>query len=275
MVRAVRAALTVLALQSRIDLFQAQSSGFLGRSYAPHVSASAHERAYVITRSTESLSRAESDTLPFVRRLLVASVALACRSPALVSPPPANQAAPVGAADQDDDGIADDRDTCRDQPEDYDLFADEDGCPDPDNDRDGVPDLADECPYDAGEHRGCVVPCTIFVTSSDDCFTDPTVFYDAHDLPHPARIAAIVDLVRANPSVRALEVTGARAELVAAPLRTKLPSTTIAEEHRDIGKSAVWVRITKQRFAEGRFRTMQCTPFGPIYRPARADNCTR
>lgn len=262
-------------LEPRIDLFQAESSGVLGRSYAPHVSASAHERAYVVTRSTESRVDMASDTLRLVRPLLFASVVLACRSPVPASLPPANQSSPTAAADQDDDGIADDRDACPNAPEDYDLFADEDGCPDPDNDRDGVPDLADECPYDPGDHHGCAVPCTIFVTSSDDCFPDPTVFYDEHDVPQPARIAAIIDLVRANPSVRALEVTGARAELIATPLRAHLPTITINEEHRDIGKPAVWVRIAKQQFAEGRFRTMECTPFGAIYHPARANNCTR
>ena len=210
-----------------------------------------------------------------MRRLLFASLVVACRSSAPEPRLPANQAVPVGAIDQDDDGIEDDRDACPKEAEDYDLFADEDGCPDLDNDRDGIPDLADECPYDPGDHRGCIVPCTIFVTSSDDCFADPTVFYDEHDVPQPARVAAIIDLVRANRSVRALELTGARTELVAAPLRAQLPGVTIHEDHRDIGKPAVWVRIAQQRFGEGRFRTMQCTPFGPIYLPTRADNCTR
>jgi len=220
----------------------------------------------------------ESDTLRFVRRFLfafVVVVVVGCRASTLAPAPPANQSAASATADQDEDGIPDDRDACPRDAEDYDLFADEDGCPDPDNDRDGVPDLADECPYDAGNHRGCIVPCTIFVTTSDDCFPDPTVFYDERDVPQPARVAAIVGLVRANPSVQALEVTGARAELVAEPLRAKLPTITINEDHRDIGKPAVWVHIARQLFTEGRFRTMECTPFGPIYHPARAANCTR
>src|SRR5262245_57796957 len=102
-----------------------------------------------MTRSTESRASTESDTLLFVRRLLFASVVVAvfgCRAPTLAPSPPANQSAPIAAADQDEDGIPDDRDACPRDAEDYDLFADDDGCPDPDNDRDGVPDLADECP---------------------------------------------------------------------------------------------------------------------------------
>jgi outer membrane protein OmpA-like peptidoglycan-associated protein len=37
-------------------------------------------------------------------------------------------------------------DHCADEAEDRDGFEDSDGCPDPDNDADGVPDLADNCP---------------------------------------------------------------------------------------------------------------------------------
>jgi outer membrane protein OmpA-like peptidoglycan-associated protein len=48
--------------------------------------------------------------------------------------------------DNDRDGLADANDRCPNQPEDKDGFQDEDGCPDPDNDRDGIPDLQDKCP---------------------------------------------------------------------------------------------------------------------------------
>jgi OOP family OmpA-OmpF porin len=48
--------------------------------------------------------------------------------------------------DRDGDGIKDDVDQCPDDPEDYDGFKDEDGCPDPDNDNDGIPDIDDRCP---------------------------------------------------------------------------------------------------------------------------------
>jgi hypothetical protein len=33
-------------------------------------------------------------------------------------------------------------------PEDFDGFEDENGCPDPDNDRDGILDVNDDCPLE-------------------------------------------------------------------------------------------------------------------------------
>lgn len=51
-----------------------------------------------------------------------------------------------GALDRDWDEIVDGRDACRYEPEDRDGWEDEDGCPDPDNDGDGIPDGEDETP---------------------------------------------------------------------------------------------------------------------------------
>jgi len=48
--------------------------------------------------------------------------------------------------DNDGDGIPDAKDQCPNDPEDKDGFQDEDGCPDFDNDKDGIPDAADQCP---------------------------------------------------------------------------------------------------------------------------------
>jgi outer membrane protein OmpA-like peptidoglycan-associated protein len=48
--------------------------------------------------------------------------------------------------DNDGDGVPDQFDQCPDEPEDQDGFEDDDGCPDPDNDKDGVPDKDDYCP---------------------------------------------------------------------------------------------------------------------------------
>jgi OOP family OmpA-OmpF porin len=62
-----------------------------------------------------------------------------------------------GAGDRDGDGYKDDIDKCPDDPEDFDDFEDEDGCPDPDNDQDGIPDVQDKCPNEPGprENEGC------------------------------------------------------------------------------------------------------------------------
>jgi OOP family OmpA-OmpF porin len=48
--------------------------------------------------------------------------------------------------DTDKDNIPDSRDQCVLEPEDVDGYLDDDGCPDPDNDSDGIPDGADKCP---------------------------------------------------------------------------------------------------------------------------------
>ena len=45
--------------------------------------------------------------------------------------------------DNDHDGICNGEDACKNEPEDFDGFQDGDGCPDPDNDQDGVPDVSD------------------------------------------------------------------------------------------------------------------------------------
>ncbi|MCA9759813.1 MAG: PorV/PorQ family protein, partial [Candidatus Eisenbacteria bacterium] len=56
--------------------------------------------------------------------------------------------------DRDGDGIPDNVDACPDAPEDFDGFADTDGCPDPDNDGDGVLDVNDDCPNQAEDVDG-------------------------------------------------------------------------------------------------------------------------
>ena len=58
------------------------------------------------------------------------------------------------AGDSDGDGIPDDKDACPNEPEDKDMFMDDDGCPDPDNDGDGIPDAQDKCPLDPEDYDG-------------------------------------------------------------------------------------------------------------------------
>jgi OOP family OmpA-OmpF porin len=53
--------------------------------------------------------------------------------------------------DEDRDGVDDADDACPFLAEDRDGFQDGDGCPDPDNDNDLVPDLDDKCPSSAAE----------------------------------------------------------------------------------------------------------------------------
>jgi hypothetical protein len=56
--------------------------------------------------------------------------------------------------DADKDGVPDDKDQCRELPEDKDGFEDSDGCPDGDNDDDGIPDNEDKCPNKAEDEDG-------------------------------------------------------------------------------------------------------------------------
>jgi OmpA-OmpF porin, OOP family len=56
--------------------------------------------------------------------------------------------------DRDGDGYKDDVDKCPDEPEDFDGFKDDDGCPDPDNDNDGIPDVNDRCPNEPEDRDG-------------------------------------------------------------------------------------------------------------------------
>ncbi|HEX3594378.1 MAG TPA: OmpA family protein [Polyangiaceae bacterium] len=56
--------------------------------------------------------------------------------------------------DTDGDGIPDSADQCVLEPEDADKYLDDDGCPDLDNDLDGIPDTADKCPDDAEDPDG-------------------------------------------------------------------------------------------------------------------------
>ena len=56
--------------------------------------------------------------------------------------------------DQDGDGIPMPADQCPNEPEDFDGGNDSDGCPDPDDDNDGVLDAADKCPTEAETPNG-------------------------------------------------------------------------------------------------------------------------
>ncbi len=56
--------------------------------------------------------------------------------------------------DTDGDGIPDSTDSCILEPEDKDGYLDDDGCPDVDNDLDGIPDAKDKCPNDPEDPDG-------------------------------------------------------------------------------------------------------------------------
>ena len=56
--------------------------------------------------------------------------------------------------DRDGDGLEDDVDGCPDDPEDFDDFEDQDGCPELDNDLDDILDVDDACPNEPEDKDG-------------------------------------------------------------------------------------------------------------------------
>lgn len=97
--------------------------------------------------------------------------------------------------DTDGDGICDD--SCPDDPEDFDQFEDEDGCPDPDNDEDTILDVDDSCPMDPEDfdtfedENGCPDPDNDedgILDADDSCPMDPEdydLFEDEDGCPDP------------------------------------------------------------------------------------------
>jgi len=82
--------------------------------------------------------------------------------------------------DFDDDGIFGEADQCPRRGEDIDNFDDDDGCPDPDNDGDGVLDVNDECPLPPRDQPvnkfGCVaedIDGDGIPNQHDECPEDP------------------------------------------------------------------------------------------------------
>ncbi len=86
--------------------------------------------------------------------------AVACQPPAALEPSP-RRAAPTALeiVDSDGDGLADDQDRCPTPAEDRDGLEDDDGCPEVDADHDHIIDQEDACPRESGgvlaEDRGC------------------------------------------------------------------------------------------------------------------------
>lgn len=98
--------------------------------------------------------------------------------------------------DRDGDGIPDPDDACPDEPEDFDGYEDEDGCPeDQDTDGDGIPDGTDACPIepedldDYQDTDGCPEPDNDLdglIDAADRCPLEPEDldgFQDADGCP--------------------------------------------------------------------------------------------
>jgi hypothetical protein len=102
--------------------------------------------------------------------------------------------------------VLDSVDRCPNEPEDLDTFEDADGCPDLDNDGDGVEDVEDECRDQAGQARpetpwhGCPNPDRdgdTFDDQDDQCPDEPEDFDGTKDedgCPDPEQGRPLVTL---------------------------------------------------------------------------------
>jgi OmpA-OmpF porin, OOP family len=152
--------------------------------------------------------------------------------------PPSPRVAVAEVGDRDGDGILDHEDLCPDDPEDFDGFEDDDGCPDPDNDGDGFLDHEDLCPDEAEDFDGYQDDdgCPdgggrIAIGNSElEVFEDILFEFDSavidprsHDI-----LRVIASVLRANPGLTRIEIGG----------------------HTDSRGSAAYNRALSQRRAE-------------------------
>ena len=89
--------------------------------------------------------------------------------------------------DDDNDGNGDATDPCRVFPEDFDGFEDADGCPEPDNDRDGICDAGQSSPSCSGSDTG-KYSWTDSTPGATDCRNVPEdldSFHDDDGCPEP------------------------------------------------------------------------------------------
>jgi len=119
-------------------------------------------------------------------------------------------------ADRDGDGIVDLEDECPDQPETFDTFDDEDGCPELDGDRDGVPFERDLCPeepiYEEQDPRysdGCPKLAEL---SGDKIIITEAIYFLEDSFGIQRRswpvLYAVRDILRDNPELEHVLIEG-------------------------------------------------------------------
>jgi outer membrane protein OmpA-like peptidoglycan-associated protein len=114
--------------------------------------------------------------------------------------------------DNDGDGLADKIDQCPGDPEDKDGFEDDDGCPDADNDKDSFVDAADACPLEPGvAPDGCPKKYTNVVVTETRIEIKQTVYFEFNKATiKPVSFPLLDEVARAlvdNPSIK-VEVQG-------------------------------------------------------------------
>ncbi|MBK9031964.1 MAG: OmpA family protein [Myxococcales bacterium] len=122
---------------------------------------------------------------------------------------------PDPSSDDDGDGIAAWADLCPTQPEDFDDFDDDDGCPDPDNDGDGVPDVVDKCPLvparrDGRDDGGCPAPQYVELAEPDVIAIEFRAGKAEVERASRPVLDALADTLAAHPEVQQVEIGGHR-----------------------------------------------------------------
>jgi outer membrane protein OmpA-like peptidoglycan-associated protein len=115
-------------------------------------------------------------------------------------------------SDADGDGLPDFADRCPARAEDHDGFQDDDGCPEDDNDRDGVADDADECPDEPGDRASDGCPAGDASYEGDHIVIRGKIQFETGSAKLKAQSGRLLDqvaaILRAHPEIRRVRVDG-------------------------------------------------------------------
>jgi outer membrane protein OmpA-like peptidoglycan-associated protein len=125
------------------------------------------------------------------------------------------------------------------EPEDKDGYLDDDGCPDLDNDKDGLADLADQCPNEPGppdgDRPGCPrKPALVVVTDKEIKITQQIHFEFDKDVIRPESypiLDAVAEVLQKNPDMR-IEIQGHTDNKGSAAYNAKLSDRRAASVRR-------------------------------------------
>ncbi len=131
--------------------------------------------------------------------------------------------------DADHDGVADAFDRCSRKPEDQDGFEDRDGCPDDDNDADGILDDNDECPDTPegaqGNGDGCPDHPTVLLQEGQILIVGKVQFQVGSSklLPFSEEtLDRVAEVLKAHPELQTVHVDGHTDETGAPALNQSL-----------------------------------------------------
>jgi hypothetical protein len=161
--------------------------------------------------------------------------------------------------DTDGDGIPDSVDKCPNDPEDKDMFEDQDGCPDPDNDHDGIPDEKDKCPLEPEDKDlfedldGCPDPDNDhdgIPDEKDKCPNEPETingFQDDDGCPDKGDSTIVLSPDRIE-TLDPIQFTGVKLTPASTPLIEQVGATLRA--HSEIVRMRITVHVQPTRDTE-------------------------